>query len=246
MYSKSTRLDRFISIHSNLTRRDVRIALAKKRITVDGTFATDINQVIDQFSNIVLDNIILQNNSPVYLMMHKPRGIVSATKDDKNKTVIDLLKKQTQVDPSSLPIKDLHIVGRLDFNSSGMLLLTNDGRWSRCLSSPEHSIIKRYWVRLEKPVNEEYIRAFKQGMYFAYEDITTRSVNLRILDSHTAEVELTEGKYHQIRRMFGRFQNEVLELQRIAIGNLELDIAPENVRSICKEDVYFSQTDNVF
>ncbi len=237
MKSHSSRLDRFVSAQTDIKRRDVRLALAKKRIIVDGEVATDISQRIGQFSCVSLDGVVLNISHPLYLMMNKPKGVVSATKDEKNKTVLDVLADQIDSEPQSIfqlnkagkkylsseELEGLHIVGRLDFNSSGLLLLTNDGRWSRRVSLPERCIEKRYRVVVDKPLTQAYIDAFLQGMYFEYENITTRPVKLNILSDHVAEVDLVEGRYHQIKRMFGRFQNTVLELHRQSVGNLALE-----------------------
>ncbi len=231
MQSKRARLDRFISEQMGINRRDVRPLLAQKRIVVDGSPATDINHVIDKFSHVTLDDQVLQDNTPSYVMMNKPTGVVSATKDEQHKTVIDLLDRPDR--------HHLHIVGRLDFNSSGLLLLTNDGRWSRQLTTPENNIAKLYRVTLEKPVTEAYIQAFSDGMYFPFEDITTRPVKLHIVSDYVAEVSLMEGRYHQIKRMFGQFDNEVLTLHRIAIGNLSLDpsLSPGQSRALTGREV---------
>ncbi|MGL1958038.1 MAG: pseudouridine synthase [Colwellia sp.] len=210
-----SRLDRFISQQSNLPRKAVRLLLAQKRILVDGIVAENIAQPIDKFSHIQLDDEILQANKPTYIMLHKPVGVVCATKDKQHKTVIDLLHCQHK--------DDLHIVGRLDLNTSGLVLLTNDSRWSEQLTSPQHKVEKRYLVTLKNPLTAEYIDAFAQGMYFDYEKITTQPVKLTILSTYQAEVILTEGRYHQIKRMFGRFRNPVMALHRIAIGSFVLD-----------------------
>jgi 16S rRNA pseudouridine516 synthase len=213
--SSRTRLDRFISSHIGVTRGAVRALLASGRIGVDGRAAREINQVVDQFSHITLDGQVLQDRAAIYLMLNKPRGVVSATRDEKHRTVIDLLDANTG--------SDLHIAGRLDFNSTGLLLLTNNGRWSRKLASAQNPVEKVYRVTLEHALSENYIEAFAHGMYFPYENITTRPVTLTILSDYSAELRLTEGRYHQIKRMFGRFNNKVLTLHRIAIGNVSLD-----------------------
>ena len=121
-----TRLDRFISEKCKVNRKSVRLMLAHKRITVDGVIATDIAQLINTFSVILLDNNIIQKNEPLYIMLHKPVGVVCATKDEQHTTVIDLLDETL----SSNEKTSLHIVGRLDLNTSGLVLLTNDSRWS--------------------------------------------------------------------------------------------------------------------
>ncbi|CAA0079558.1 Ribosomal small subunit pseudouridine synthase A [Zhongshania aliphaticivorans] len=215
MRSNTTRLDRFISAKLRIKRSDVRLLLAQKRVLVDGVVATNIGQVIGPFSWVSFDDEVLQNQVARYLMMNKPLGVVSATKDSRNKTVIDLLPENERA--------GLHIPGRLDFNTTGLLLLTNDGQWSRNLSSPANNIAKVYTVTVSKPLDASYIDAFASGMFFNYEGITTRPVKLEILADYVAKLSLVEGRYHQIKRMFGRFQNEVLALHRDAIGGLSLD-----------------------
>ncbi len=210
------RLDKFISKQRSISRRDVRLILAQKRVLVDGVIAIDIGQQIDKFSLIMLDNEILQQQQPRYLMLHKPRGVVSATVDDKHQTVLDLING---------PEKDsLHIVGRLDLNTSGLVLLTNDSRWSQRLTLPESKVEKIYHVTLDSSLTEDYIEAFANGMYFAFEGINTKPAKLEIVSEFVARVSLVEGRYHQIKRMFGRFNNKVIKLHRQQIGNLSLDI----------------------
>ena len=215
MESKRARLDRFISSAKGINRKHVRLLLAKGRVSVDGELARDIDLIVDEFSHITLDGEVLQANTPIYLMLHKPVGVVSATVDDKHKTVIDLLSHPDK--------QQLHIVGRLDLNTSGLLLLTNDGRWSKRLMSPQHKVAKLYRVTLQNPLDESYIKAFQDGMYFEFEDITTLPAKLEIVDAHTALVTLMEGRYHQIKRMFGRFRNPVIGLHRISVGEILLD-----------------------
>ncbi len=213
------RLDRFISAQFNISRRDVRLMLAQKRIEVNGIVVSDIGQIVDKFSQVSVDNQLLQQNTPRYIMLHKPVGVVSATKDELHQTVIDLLDSHL-IDGEE---KDsLHIVGRLDLNTSGLILLTNDSRWSKRLTQPDQKVAKEYIVTLDKPLSPDYIEAFAKGMYFSYEDITTRPAQLEILDTYRAKVILMEGRYHQIKRMFGRFRNPVLKLHRSAIGTLQL------------------------
>jgi len=217
------RLDRFISETCHINRKNVRLLLAQKRISVDGVIALDIAQPIDKFSVISLDNNIIQQHKALYVMLHKPVGVVCATKDDKHKTVIDLLNGLlTQEEAESL-----HIVGRLDLNTSGLVLLTNDSRWSEQLTSPKSKVDKHYLVTLEQPLTHEYISAFAKGMYFSFENITTKPVTLTIISHYQGEVVLTEGRYHQIKRMFGRFNNRVIALHRTSIGRYVL---PENLK----------------
>lgn len=219
MAINTTRLDRLISDFCQINRKKVRLILAQKRVYVNGTLAVDIAQIVDQFSHIVMDDEVLQDNRAHYIMLNKPIGVVCATKDEKHKTVIELLAEQFDQETRD----SLHIVGRLDLNTSGLVLLTNDSRWSERLTSPEHKVAKCYQVTLQNRLTPEYIDAFAQGMYFPYEKITTKPVTLRIISPFQAEVTLTEGRYHQIKRMFGRFRNPVMSLHRYSIGQLNLD-----------------------
>jgi len=232
MSLNTARLDRFISEYCQISRRDVRLMLAQKRICVDGCTIDDIGLRIDRFSKIMLDGNILQDNKALYIMLHKPIGVVSATIDKLHKTVIDLLVEQgLLVNQALAEIDNLHIVGRLDLNTSGLLLLTNDSRWSERLTSPEHKVEKCYQVSLQNPLTEDYQQAFARGMYFEFENITTKPAAFKIIanqaseqgNRYIAEVKLIEGRYHQIKRMFGRFRNPVIGLHRKSIGSLLLD-----------------------
>lgn len=212
---KSTRLDRFVSQHSDYKLSDIRLLVAQQRIQIDGSPACSTQQKVSKFTHVMLDDLCLQDNEPLYMMLNKPKGIVSATKDSKHTTVLDLIDHPQK--------HELHIAGRLDFNSTGLVLLTNDGAWSRKISLPETKLSKTYEVTLSKPVTKAYINAFQKGIYFAYEDITTQPAQLEILSTYQARITLVEGKYHQIKRMFGYFQNEVLSLHRLSVGDITLD-----------------------
>jgi 16S rRNA pseudouridine516 synthase len=193
----------------------VRLLLAQGRVEIDGERASDVGHIITAFSHVSVDGKISQNRSRRYLMLNKPAGVVSATADTQHTTVIDLLTEDYRA--------ELHIVGRLDFNATGLMLLTNDGQWSQSISQPARKLLKRYRVIVENPLTPEYVSEFQRGMYFAYEDITTRPAELTILSDYSAEVGLVEGRYHQLKRMFGHFDNKVLSIHRIAVGPLHLD-----------------------
>ncbi len=237
MSSNRKRLDRYLARQDGIRPADIRPLIAQGRVLVDGVAATGISQVIDNFSRVQLDDRVLQAQRPVYIMLHKPPGVVSATRDSRHRTVIDLLHREDRA--------TLHIAGRLDYSSTGLLLLTNDGSWSRRLGSPQSNIRKCYRVTLEQPISADCVRAFADGMYFPYEGITTRPAELRIIDACTADVVLREGKYRQIRRMFGRFRNRVLSLQRFAIGKLALDpaLAPGHYRELTWQESRDIQAD---
>lgn len=243
--SKKSRLDRFISQwyftkdpSQPLNKKAVRLLVAQKRILVDGQPADSFSQPIDYFTRVELDGALLQDNQPLYLMLHKPVGVVTAVVDEQHQTVIDLIDHPDK--------NQLHYAGRLDLNTSGLLLLTNDGHWSKGLTDPDKKVEKCYEVTLEKPVDERYQQAFKDGIYFSYEGVTTRPAELEIIDPYHTRLWLTEGRYHQVKRMFGYFRNAVVGLHRSQIGGLILDPAlkPGQWRQLSLEELNLLNSEN--
>ncbi|ABM00988.1 pseudouridine synthase [Shewanella amazonensis] len=230
MISPRGRLDSFLAKTLNIPKKAVRELLKAERVTVDGKVALEMALQIGPFSQIYLGDTALRADTPRYLMLNKPVGVVSATKDKEHKTVLDLIPEALRA--------GLHIVGRLDLNTSGLVLLSNDSRWSESMMQPGAHVPKEYWVTLEHPLTEDYIAAFERGFYFETEGITTLPARLAILGEREARVELCEGKYHQIKRMFGRFQNPVVALHRHRIGALMLDpgLAPGQWRPLTDDE----------
>jgi len=215
MAAKTTRLDRFLSKAMLIKKADVRRIAATGRIAVDGAKCYDVSCMVNMFSRIVVDGKCYQDIKPRYIMLNKPAGYVSATVDKKHPTVLDLINIGN--------LYNLHIAGRLDLNSTGLLLVTNDSRWSEALTAPNKKVAKVYRAELKHPIGPDYQEAFRKGMFFPYEGITTQPAKLEAIEERVAKVSLTEGKYHQIKRMFGRFRNPVIALQRISVGGLCLD-----------------------
>ena len=215
MATKRTRLDRYLSNALRINRKNVKPLLAAGRVRVNGIIARDADLLINQFAAVIVDDEVLPYEHAQYLMVNKPAGILSATKDASQRTVFCLLDATQHA--------GLHIVGRLDKNSTGLLLLSNDGEWSRSLMAPEKHVEKTYIVGVKYAISEECVDAFAQGIHFPFEDIVTRPARLEVLAPRLARITLTEGRYHQIKRMFGRFRNPVLSLHRIQIGAITLD-----------------------
>lgn len=226
------RLDRFLSNLERFNRKQVRLALIAGRIQVDGRVVRDPLHAVTEFSEVRLDQDLLQAGHPArYLMLHKPPGCVSATQDPQHRTVLDLIE---------VPDKDqLHIAGRLDFNTTGLMILTNDGQWSRRLTQPTTKLPKVYRVETEQVIEPHYIETFAQGIYFAFEDLTTLPAHLDILGPRLARLSIVEGRYHQVKRMFGHFQNKVVKLHRERMGELVLDesLQPGQYRSLSAEEI---------
>ncbi|HEX5676400.1 MAG TPA: pseudouridine synthase [Alcanivorax sp.] len=225
------RLDRFVGQHNAQGRRSVRLLLAAGRVTVDGRVIRDGRHDVGPFTPVALDGEPLDVPRPAYWMLHKPPGCVSATRDRRHRTVLDWLE------PADA--EGLHLAGRLDFNSTGLMLLTNDGRWSRRLTDPRHKLPKVYWVRTEEPITAEYVTLFAAGLYFPYEGRVTRPAGLEILAEREARVTLYEGLYHQIKRLFGHFDNRVVALHRERIGPIRLDpsLAPGQYRALGADEI---------
>ncbi len=209
------RLDRFLIRRGLHSGKDVARLLADGRVTLGETVETNGLRKIDRFSRIVLDGEVLQARQAVYLMLHKPAGYLSATTDPQHPTVIDLIDHPLR--------NELHLAGRLDRATTGLLLLTNDGRWSKSVTEPVEEIPKVYRVTTREIIPPETAALFVAGIYFAYEDVTTRPAILEILNDHEALLTLHEGRYHQVKRMFHAAGNQVIRLHRERIGPLTLD-----------------------
>lgn len=226
------RLDRFLANQPCYNRQQVRLLLAQQRVRVDHRVTTDPVAQVSQFSRVEVDQLLLQaGRPPRYLMLHKPSGCVSATHDPQHPTVLDLLPDELR--------DDLHIAGRLDFNTTGLMILTNDGQWSRRLTQPSTKLPKHYLVDTEDDIGAHYVARFQEGFYFAFEDLTTQPAQLDILGPRRARLAIVEGRYHQVKRMFGHFDNKVIGLHRERMGTIHLDPAlqPGRFRALTAEEI---------
>ncbi|MGR4975120.1 pseudouridine synthase [Pseudomonas sp. LARHCG127] len=226
------RVDRFLSNLPRFNRQQVRLLLVERRVRIDGQTVSDPHAPVREFSRVEVDDDVLQAGRPArYFMLHKPPGCVSATRDPQHPTVLDWLDEPDK--------GDLHIAGRLDFNTTGLMLITNDGTWSRRLTQPQTKLPKVYYVETEQTITTEYTDTFARGMYFAFEDLTTQPAELTLLGEKSARLSIVEGRYHQVKRMFGHFNNKVLRLHRERMGPLVLDahLAPGQYRALRPEEV---------
>ncbi|MHC8304709.1 pseudouridine synthase [Pseudomonas sp. PB3P13] len=226
------RVDRFLSNLPRFNRQQARLLLVEKRVRVDGKIVSDPHAEVREFSRVEVDDEILQAGKPLrHFMLHKPAGCVSATRDPEHPTVLDLIHE---------PDKDeLHIAGRLDFNTTGLMLITNDGSWSRRLTQPQTKLPKVYYVETEQEIGPHYAATFNAGLYFAFEDLTTQPAELNLLGPKSARLSIVEGRYHQVKRMFGHFNNKVLRLHRESMGPLALDptLKPGEYRALRADEI---------
>ena len=226
------RVDRFLSNLPRFNRQQVRLLLVERRVSVDGLAVSDPRHEVRAFSRVCVDDEVLQAGKPArYFMLHKPQGCESATSDPQHPTVLDLLDEPH--------IDELHIAGRLDFNTTGLMLITNDGQWSRRLTQPQTKLPKVYLVDTEQDIGPEYAPTFAAGLYFAFEDLTTQPADLELLAPRRARLSIVEGRYHQVKRMFGHFNNKVIGLHRERMGPLALDasLAPGQYRALTDDEI---------
>jgi 16S rRNA pseudouridine516 synthase len=226
------KLDRLLAKHHSMGRSRARQAIIEGRVRVDGVLQTRADHEVDRFRQVELNGEpIRETERLLHIMLHKPVGVLSATRDPQHRTVIDLIDD---------PDKDsLHLAGRLDRSTSGLVLLTNDGRWSKALMAPERKVPKVYLVETRDPIQESTIAEFAAGFHFHTEDITTLPAELEIIAERSARLTLHEGRYHQVKRMFHRIGNQVTALHRESIGGIRLpdELAPGDWRFLTKVEI---------
>lgn len=213
------RLDKLLANMGLGSRREVKELIKKKRVTVDENIARNGRIHVDPEQAIIkVDEALVTYQKYIYIMLNKAKGYISATRDAKEKTVIDLLpKKFRHFEPFP--------VGRLDKDTVGLLLLTNDGDLAHQLTSPNKEIEKTYYAKVKGKVVADDVQKFSSGVTLD-DGYLTKRADLTVLKSdHLSEVEvtITEGKYHQVKRMFRAIGKEVVFLKRIRMGELILD-----------------------
>ena len=208
------RIDKIISSQTNYSRKDIKKIISQKRVTVNDKIILKsdikINADIDK---IKIDNQIIEIKGYIYLILYKPEGYISATEDRSMKTVLDLV-------PEKYLNRNLFPAGRLDKDTTGLMIITDDGKFAHDILSPRKHVRKTYEVTLDIEVNEQMVKEFKTGVKL--NDGECKPALMEITGKNTAKVTLTEGRYHQIKRMFGCFGGKVIKLHRIRFGNLDL------------------------
>ncbi|WP_373186245.1 pseudouridine synthase [Halopseudomonas sp.] len=226
------RLDRLISNQPQYSHRTARCLIACGRVSVNGVVLRDTQAVVDRFASVRIDDLLLRaGQASLYFMLHKPIGYLSATSDSTHPTVLDLFEPGLRA--------HLHIGGRLDRNSSGLLLLTNDGLWSRRLTEPRIKIPKVYHVTTAEPITADAPALFAAGIHFAFEGLTTSPALLQSLGPCEARVTIYEGRYHQVKRMFHAVGGRVVSLHRERMGDIVLDpeLAPGESRPLTGAEI---------
>ncbi len=224
------RLDKLVCDLFKITRRQARNDIAAGNITVNGQVITRSSTHCSVCDIVCRGGVQGKYQKYVYIMMNKPQGVLSATKDHKSKTALDLLTENMRQ-------RDLFVAGRLDKNTTGFLLLTNDGDFAHKILSPKNHIPKTYIATLERDVRQTDILSFQKGIVL--KDFTCKPAFLESYGEKTAKITIVEGKFHQIKRMFHATGNDVLTLHRCKMGSLELDpnLQPGQARYITEKEL---------
>lgn len=219
------RLDKIISTQTKYSRKEIKELIKKKKILVNGVLINKSNIKIDiNNDKITINNEEINIIKNIYLMLNKPKGYISATEDKNMKTVLDLV-------PEKYKHRKLFPAGRLDKDTTGLMIITDDGIFAHNILSPKKHIKKTYKVIIDIPLTNKMTEEFKKGVIL--NDGKCQTASLKIINTYTAIVTLTEGRYHQIKRMFGCFSAKVIELKRIKMGNFSL---PNNLKiGECRE-----------
>lgn len=210
------KLSRILSNQNGVSRKQANASIAAGKVMVDDLICREADCEVARFSTVTSHGRVFQAGEPAhYLMLHKPPGYLSATQDKVHKTVMTL------IDPDLHP--NLHIAGRLDRASTGLLILTNDGTWSRRLTEPQIRMPKVYRVTTASAITPETAARFAEGIWFEFEQLRTSPARLELLGAQTARVTIYEGRYHQVKRMFHAVGNRITVLHRESMGNIHLD-----------------------
>lgn len=210
------RLDKLLAARTDMSRKEAKALIKSGGVQVNGLTALSGEQKITDGDTVISNGKVISLQKHVYYMMNKPAGILSATTDAHCETVLDLL-------PPELRRKGLFPAGRLDKDTEGFVIITDDGEFAHRILSPKNHVPKKYFARLDKKIPESLPEEFAAGLRLADRDVCSPA-ELRILESgYEAELVIFEGMYHQVKRMFAKFSIEVLYLKRQEIGGLRLD-----------------------
>jgi 16S rRNA pseudouridine516 synthase len=207
------RLDKFLSNANIGSRKEVSGMIRNKRVKVDGAVISKPNHQVSYAAHVEVDGGRIHLEEYIYLMLNKPEGVISSTEEGPTPTVMDLVDHPQ--------VNELFPVGRLDKDTTGLLLITNDGKFSHALLSPRHKVGKTYEVTLRDDVTDEDLTELEKGI--PLKDFTTSPAIARRLADRKVALTIYEGKFHQVKRMFLYLGNEVTALKRTAFAGLELD-----------------------
>ncbi|WP_411711069.1 pseudouridine synthase [Marinobacter sp. R17] len=225
------RLDYLISKGKNLSRKETRRFILAERVSVDGQTCKKAATQLTGGEVVCLDGEPVSLPGERYLMLNKPLDVVSATRDDEHSTVLDLVPRELR--------RDLHIAGRLDRDTTGLLLLTSDGQWSHRVTSPRSQCDKTYRMELAEPCTDAMLAQLRAGVLLKGENKPTAPAQVEVLGERQLRLVIREGRYHQVKRMLAAVGNHVNNLHREAIGAVHLDpaLAPGEFRALTPDEI---------
>ena len=228
------RIDRIISEHTDYSRKDIKKLISKGLIFVNDKEVKHPEDKYEDDISITINGIEIDIRNHVYLVLNKPKGFVSTT-DLNEKSVLELV-------PDEYMTRDLFPAGRLDKDTTGLMIITDDGEFAHNILSPKKHVQKIYEVTLDIPVSEEMKKGFLKGVYLS--DGECKSAILDITGEYTCNVTLKEGRYHQIKRMFGCYKAKVVELNRICMGDFYLpkDLKQGEIRELTSQELDLIQS----
>ncbi|NMC22708.1 MAG: 16S rRNA pseudouridine(516) synthase RsuA [Serratia sp.] len=226
------RLDKFLSQQLGVSRALVLRELRNKRVTVDGDIVKTGAMKISPEQVVAFDgNVLDQITGPRYFMLNKPQGYVCSTDDPDHPTVLYFLEEPVAY--------KLHAAGRLDIDTTGLVLMTDDGQWSHRVTSPRHQCEKTYLVTLENPLADDTAAQFEAGVQLHNEDSLTKPAQLEQIDERVVRLTISKGRYHQVKRMFAAVGNHVVALHRERIGEIVMDedLEPGQYRRLTEQEI---------
>ncbi|RWR02654.1 16S rRNA pseudouridylate synthase [[Pantoea] beijingensis] len=226
------RLDKFLSQQLEISRAIAAREIRGRRVTVDGEIVRDSAFKLDPEHQVEYDgNPLQQQFGPRYFMLNKPQGYVCSTDDPDHPTVLFFLEEPTAW--------KLHAAGRLDIDTTGLVLMTDDGQWSHRITSPRHHCEKTYLVTLEQPLSDDTAQQFAEGVQLHGEKTLTQPATLDVIAENQVRLTISEGRYHQVKRMFAAVGNHVVALHRERIGaiTLDSDLEPGEYRPLTLEEI---------
>lgn len=224
------RLDKYLADVLKISRQNAKKLIKDKEVLVNDNIVSNINIIIDEQKDcVIVNNQMLQYQKYIYLMMNKPKGYLSATFDNSNPTIIELV-------PQQFNFKDLSIVGRLDKDTEGLILLSNDGAFIHNITSPKKHISKKYYVEYSGVLLSDAVSYVENGIEI--DDYKTLPGKLELIDSNKAYITIYEGKFHQVKKMFEKLNTKVEYLKRVQIGSLQLgDLKIGEVKELTLDDL---------
>lgn len=239
----SVRLDKYISDFTDMTRSQAKKAVRDGKVSVNGEVVTKGDEKVSFSDSVFLGGLEIRGADYQYMMMNKPSGVVSATVDGEHKTVLDCVRSgvdQSSGSPPPYVAKDLFPMGRLDKDTEGLLILTDDGPLAHRILSPGRHVPKKYYVELDAAVNEKDMEKMRSGIDIG-EKRLTKPAEMEILTEHSCYLTISEGRFHQVKRMFGCLGKRVVALKRVEMAGLELDpsLAAGEWRFLTEEEIAY-------